>query len=269
MNDALLASTLAGLFGLIIGSFLNVCVSRLPHDYSVVTPRSHCPRCGALIAWFDNIPLLSFFLLRGRCRACRSAISFRYPLVEFTTAALFFWVFWRTGGGWTAVKWCLFASVLVELIFSDAETRILPDEFTKGGTVLGLALAPVAPLPDGLLAWLCRLWAPDAELALTSLVNAAGTSLLLAGGLWLVGALYQRIRGREGLGLGDVKMVAFLGAFLGLETALLALMAGSLLGSVLGLVWIRLRRADASTYELPFGSFLGAGALLAAATQIR
>ena len=147
MNDLLASSILAGLFGLIIGSFLNVCISRLPHDFSVVTPGSYCPRCGAPIAWYDNIPLLSFLLLMGRCRHCRAPIAFRYPLVEFSTGLLFFWAWWRTGGGWAGVKWCLFAAILVELIFSDAETRILPDEFTVGGLFAGLALAPVAPPP--------------------------------------------------------------------------------------------------------------------------
>ncbi len=268
MNDLLLASVLAGAFGLIIGSFLNVCISRLPQDYSVVTPRSHCPRCGATIAWYDNIPLLSFLLLLGRCRACRAPISLRYPLVEFSTGLLFFWAWQRTGGGWAGVKWCLFAAIVVELIFSDAESRILPDEFTLGGIFAGLALAAVVPVPEGLIAWIWRLQAPQSSPALESFIHSCAAAALLAGGLWLMGFAYQRVRGREGLGLGDVKMTAFLGAFLGLETGLLALMAGSLLGTVLGLIWIKARGADAGSYELPFGSFLGVGAILAAATRL-
>ncbi|MGC8760729.1 MAG: prepilin peptidase [Bryobacteraceae bacterium] len=268
MNDVLTSSILAGLFGLIIGSFLNVCISRLPHDFSVVTPGSHCPRCGAPIAWYDNIPLLSFVLLMGRCRHCRAPISFRYPLVEFSTGLLFFWAWWRTGGGWAGVKWCLFAAILVELIFSDAETRILPDEFTVGGLFAGLALAPVAPVPEGLIAWLWRMRVPESTPALESFMHALISAGLLSGGLWLMGLAYEKIRHREGLGLGDVKMTAMLGAFLGFETALLAMLAGSLLGSVLGLVWIRIRGAEMSTYELPFGSFLGVGALIAAATRL-
>lgn len=268
MNDVLASSILAGLFGLVIGSFLNVCISRLPHDYSVVTPGSHCPRCGAPIAWYDNIPLVSFLLLLGRCRSCRAPISFRYPLVEFSTGLLFFWAWWRTGGGWAGVKWCLFAAILVELIVSDAETRILPDEFTIGGLFAGLALAPVAPVPEGLIAWLWRMQAPESSAALESFVHACAAAALLAGGLWLMGLAYEKVRGREGLGFGDVKMTAFLGAFLGFETALFALLAGSLLGSVLGLVWIRLRGADMATYELPFGSFLGVGALIAAGARL-
>lgn len=268
MNDLLLASLAAAAFGLVAGSFLNVCISRLPLDYSVVTPRSHCPRCGAAIAWYDNIPLLSFLLLLGRCRACRAPISLRYPLVEFSTALLFFWAWWRTGGGWAGFKWCLFAAILVELIFSDAEFRILPDEFTIGGIFAGLALAPVVPVPEGIIAWLWRLRAPESSTALESFLHALLAAVFLSGGLWLMGLAYQRIRGREGLGFGDVKMTAFLGAFLGLETGLLALLAGSLLGSVLGILWIKARGEDASTYELPFGSFLGVGALVAAATRL-
>lgn len=268
MTEPLLFAIYAGLFGLIIGSFLNVCVSRLADDYSIVSPRSHCPRCGAFIAWYDNVPLLSFALLGGRCRHCRLPISLRYPLVELLTAALFFWAFFRLGPGWPALKWCLFAAITIELIFSDAETRILPDEFTRWGAVLGVALSPIVLLPTGIVPWLAQIFLPPVPPPALSFFNSLFAATFLSGGLWLLGTLYSRLRGRDGLGFGDVKMTAFLGAFLGLETALLGLMFGSLLGSVLGLAWIKLRRYDAATYELPFGSFLGAGALLAAATLL-
>ncbi len=257
-----------GLLGLIVGSFLNVCVSRLPYDYSAVAPRSSCPRCGTMIAWYDNIPLLSYVILGGRCRHCRAGISFRYPLVELVTGALFGWVGWHTGMSWAAVKWCAFCAIVVELIFSDLETRILPDEFTKGGMMLGFLLSPIVMLPAGVVTWATLLVRPDATPALLSLVHSLGAAAFLSGGLWLVGAIYMRLRGREGLGFGDVKMVACLAAFLGLETTLLGLMAGSLLGSVLGLAYIKIRRLDTDSYELPFGSFLGAGALLAAYTLL-
>jgi len=266
LSETLFYSLAAGFIGLIAGSFLNVCISRLPEDYSVVAPRSQCPRCGSLIAWYDNIPLFSFIFLGGRCRICKAPISLRYPLVELLTAALFFFIQWRLGFGWAAVKWSIFAAILIELIFSDAETRILPDEFTRWGAALGIVFAPIVPLHYGLLSWLTISVYPDASAALASFVNAAGAAVILSGSLWLMGALYARVRGREGLGFGDVKMVAFMGAFLGLETTLLALMFGSLLGSVMGLAWIKLRGENTATYELPFGSFLGAGALIAAAT---
>lgn len=268
MNEATLYALFAGGFGLLIGSFLNVCISRLPYDESVVSPRSHCPHCATMIAWYDNVPVLSYLFLLARCRHCRASISARYPIVELLTGALFAAIVWRFGLGWAAGKWCAFSAIVVELAFSDLETRILPDEFTKGGTLLGVVLAAIVPLPQGLFSFLALLIRPDASEAFASLVNSLATAGFLAGGLFLMGFLYQRLRHKEGLGLGDVKMVAMLGAFLGLETALLGLMLGSLMGSVIGLIWIYARRASAANYELPFGSFLALGALAAAVTQI-
>ena len=267
--EAILYAVLAGCFGLLIGSFLNVCISRLPYDESVVSPRSHCPRCGTMIAWYDNVPVLSYVLLRARCRHCRAPISMRYPVVEMLTGLLFGLIVWHFGWEWASVKWCAFVTIVLELAFSDLETRILPDEFTKGGALLGIVLSAIVPLPPGLFSFLAELIRPNASEELASLVNSLGTAVFLSGGLYGLGVLYQRMRGREGMGLGDVKMVAMLGAFLGLETALLGLMLGSLLGSVIGLTWIRFRRASAADYELPFGSFLALGALLAAATHFR
>jgi len=269
LNEATLYVLLAGCFGLLIGSFLNVCISRLPYDESVVSPRSHCPHCATMIAWYDNVPVLSYVLLRARCRYCRASISARYPIVESLTGALFAAVVWRMGWGWESVKWCAFAAILVELAFSDLETRILPDEFTKGGALFGIVLAAIVPLPMGLFSFVAEILRPNSTEAFASVVNSLGSACVLAGGLYGMGALYQRFRGREGMGLGDVKMVAMLGAFLGLETALVGLMLGSLLGSILGLTWIKLRRASAADYELPFGSFLALGALLAAVTHFR
>jgi leader peptidase (prepilin peptidase)/N-methyltransferase len=249
---------LAAAFGLIFGSFLNVCISRLPDDYSVVVPRSHCPQCGAWIAWYDNIPLLSFILLGGRCRACNAPVSLRYPAVEALTGLLFYLAVTAHGPSWAGLKWSIFGALLVALIFTDFETRILPDEFTKSGWILGILLAPIAPLPRGIIS----IFLPEGTAALTSLVDASLTSLLLPAGLYLMAVVYQRIRGIEGLGFGDIKMLGFLGAFLGFESALLTLMLGSLIGAVLGLTWIKIMRRDAATYELPFGSFLGIAALI-------
>jgi leader peptidase (prepilin peptidase)/N-methyltransferase len=260
---------LAGGFGLLIGSFLNVCISRLPYDESVVSPRSHCPRCAAMIAWYDNIPVASYLFLLARCRHCRAAISARYPIVELTTGVLFSLIVWRLGLDWAALKWCAFAAIVVELGFSDLETRILPDEFTKGGLLLGVVLSAIVPLPPGLFGFAAALILPDASEAFASLMNSLAAAAFLSGGLHMMGVLYQRFRGREGMGFGDVKMVAMLGAFLGLETALLGLMLGSLLGSIIGMVWITVRRASAADYELPFGSFLALGSLLAAVTHFR
>jgi leader peptidase (prepilin peptidase) / N-methyltransferase len=250
----------AGLFGLLIGSFLNVCISRLPYDESVVTPRSHCPRCGAWIAWYDNIPLLSYVLLGAKCRACGAAIAWRYPAVEALTGGLFWLAVTVHGPTLAGLKWSVFAAILVALIFTDIETRILPDEFTKGGMILGFLFAPVAPLPQGLL----QLFWPAMTQELSSLLDSLIAAAVLAGGLWLVAVLYQRVRGREGLGFGDVKMLGLLGAFLGLESSLLVVLLASLFGSVLGLIWVKLRNEDMSSYELPFGAFLGTAGLVVA-----
>src|SRR5262249_12722319 len=144
----MLEPALAGVFGLLIGSFLNVCIYRLPRDLSVVRPRSYCPECEKSLAWFDNIPLLSFLLLKGRCRYCGKPIRARYPIVEALTAILFFGFVARLGVSLAAFKFCLFSALLVGMVFADLEERILPDEFTLGGLVAGLALSWVIPVED-------------------------------------------------------------------------------------------------------------------------
>lgn len=249
---------IAAVAGLLIGSFLNVCIYRLPRDLSVVTPRSFCPECDRGIAWYDNVPLLSYLVLGGRCRYCRGRIPFRYPLVEFLTAACFFAAVWIAGMNGVAVKQCIFSALIIALIFSDLEERILPDEFTIGGTVLGFVLATLIPSEYAL--W--RFLLPSVRNPrLLSFVGSAFAALFSSGMLWLVGFVYQKVRHREGLGLGDVKMIAMIGAFLGLEGVLITLMLGSVVGAVIGLGFILIARKDASTYELPFGSFLGIAAL--------
>lgn len=255
----MLSAILAGFFGLLIGSFLNVCVYRLPRDLSVVRPRSFCPECGKGIAWYDNIPVLSYLILRGRCRACRAAIPVRYPLVELLTGVAFFTAFWMYGPGVEGVKICAFAAILIELIFSDLETRILPNEFTLGGVAVGIAFSWFVPIPGGIVQlFLPRAMSPN----LASTVEAIAGALLAGGALWLVARIYHAVRHREGLGEGDIRMVAMMGAFLGVEGVLLALIVGSLLGSVVGLAYILLTSKDAGSYELPFGTFLGVGALV-------
>jgi leader peptidase (prepilin peptidase)/N-methyltransferase len=260
LSDSLFLVLACGLLGALIGSFLNVCISRLPNDESIALPRSHCPRCGAWIAWYDNIPVLSFSLLGGRCRACRLPISWRYPIVEAATALLFAAGAWRWGVSWETVKWCILAAVMVDLVVTDLETFILPDEFTLWGAAAGVMLAPLAPLPPGLLPLVL---VGQGATPLASTVNAIVSALLLSGGFWAMGSIYERLRGREGLGFGDVKMVAAMGAFLGLETAMMAVLAASVLGAVLGGLWILFRGKKASEQELPFGSFLGLATLLA------
>ena len=258
MIEALLPALLAALAGLLIGSFLNVCIYRLPRDLSVVAPRSFCPECDHPIAWFDNIPVVSYVLLRGRCRKCEERIPLRYPIVELLTGASFFCAVWMLGPTAAAFKFCVFSAILITLVFSDLEERILPDEFTLGGAAAGVIFAAFVPFNWGIVrAFLFRVENPR----LVSVGESLFAAVFCGGTLWLVGALYQRLRHREGLGFGDVKMVAMIGAFLGLQGALLTLIVGSLLGALVGLCYIWFTGKDASTYELPFGTFLGAAAL--------
>ena len=252
---------LAALAGLLIGSFLNVCIYRLPRDLSVVRPRSFCPECDRGIAWYDNVPLLSYALLRGRCRRCGATIPWRYPLVELLTAASFFAAVWLLGMTPVAIKYCVFAAIAITLIFTDLESRILPDEFTIGGAVIGLVIAVVVPTAPGL--WTFLLPSVHNPRVL-SLVEAAFAAIFSSGMLWVVGYLYEKVRHRQGLGLGDVKMVAMIGAFLGLEGVLMTLLVGSVLGALVGLSYIIFTGKDAATYELPFGAFLGMASLVVA-----
>ncbi len=254
----MLEAALALVFGLLIGSFLNVCVYRMPRDLSVVRPRSFCPSCERPIAWYDNIPLISYALLGARCRSCGARIPVRYPIVEAVTGVLFAYIVFAHGATSVAAKTGLFAALMVGLIFSDLEERILPDEFTLGGTFAGILLSLWVPLDRGLISlFLPYSW----NWRVVSLVEAVAGALLASAMVWLVGAVYQKVRKREGLGLGDVKMIALCGAFLGLEGALLTIMIGAILGSVVGLIFIRLAGKDPASYELPFGSFLGVAAL--------
>jgi leader peptidase (prepilin peptidase)/N-methyltransferase len=250
---------LAFLAGLLIGSFLNVCVFRLPRDLSVMKPaRSFCPFCEETIAWYDNIPVLSYILLRAKCRHCGARIPLRYPVVELATAIAFAICIAVFGLTPTAFKYALFSAIMITLIASDFEERILPDEFTLGGALLGIIVAWFVPL-RGEFALLVVPYTlgPRWVSVVESLIGAVVSS----GSIWLAGWLYQKFRHREGLGLGDVKMIFMIGAFLGLPGALLTLIAASLIGAVGGLLYIYLARKEASTYELPFGSFLGAAGI--------
>ena len=247
----------AFLFGLLIGSFLNVCIYRMPRDISVVSPRSHCPECEKTITWSDNIPLLSFLLLRGKCRHCGARIPWRYPAVEFLTGLVFALAVAQFGLTAPAGKFAMLGAILITLVFSDLETRILPEEFTLGGAVAGVIFSWFVPLTPGLAFFLV----PDHEnRRLLSLAESLLGVAVCAGVLWVTAWFYARVRHREGLGLGDVSMIAMIGAFLGLQGALLTLIVGSILGAVVGLVVIYATGKDASTYELPFGTFLGAAA---------
>ncbi len=249
------------LAGLLIGSFLNVCIHRWPRDLSVVRPRSRCPACEKPIAWYDNIPVLSYLVLRAKCRHCGIRIPARYPMVELLTGLLFAYFAWHLGLTPIAAKYCVLTAILVALVFSDIEERILPDEFTLGGIAIGLAFALFVPVPDVVAHAIFSLSDISLGNRALSMAEAALGIVLPAGSLWLGGFLFEKLRHKEGLGLGDVKMMAMVGAFLGIRGALLTLIAGSVLGSVIGLIYIKATRQDASTYQLPFGTFLGIAAL--------
>lgn len=251
-------------FGLIIGSFLNVCIVRIPEHKSIVLPSSACPKCGAKIRPYDNIPVASWLLLGGKCRDCKAPISPMYPLVELMTALLFWGCYRAFGLTVDALKWAVFSAIVIVLVFTDLRERILPDVVNYTGFALGLAFSLVTKPSDGTAEWLARhAFGFSPPLPLLSLTDAILGAALGSGLLWAVSEVYFRLRGREGMGMGDVKMMLMVGAFLGFKRTLLTIFTGSLLGSVLGLAFILFRRKH-STYELPFGTFLGMAAVLVA-----
>lgn len=300
------------LFGLVFGSFLNVCIYRMPRDLSVVKPRSACPACGKPIAFYDNIPVLSWIILRGKCRHCKAPISPRYAAVELLTGMFFVAAYLASAGilpGYVVstcdlagrgivepIKYCAFVFLLLGLIFTDAETRLLPDLLTKPGIAIGLLLSLAAPVECGEF---CddRLLPSVANLVtvpgpVSSLMNALAGAVMGSAFILGIALLYQAVRGVEGMGRGDVKLMGLIGAFLGVKLTLMVLVLGSLLGSLFGILlilWVwrkRLsrrrkkhpdepggrarRRAWRSAiliyrnFEIPFGVFLGIAALFSA-----
>jgi leader peptidase (prepilin peptidase) / N-methyltransferase len=233
--------TVLSLLGLSVGSFLNVCVHRLPRRQSLVHPGSRCPHCGYVLRWYDNIPVVSYLLLRGRCRVCRESIAIRYPALELATLLLF--LVHGAVFGWSAllVVRLLFACAMVVLFAIDLEHHLLPDVITLPGIVAGLLFSIV--LPPGIV---------------DSLLG-----VLVGGGvLWLIGEAYYRYSGQEGMGGGDVKMLAMIGAFLGWKLVLVTLVLSSVAGSLIGVVVIAVKRGGMK-YALPYGTFLALGALAA------
>lgn len=227
----------AGLVGACVGSFLNVCVYRWPEDKSVVSPPSACPACGTRIRWYDNVPVLGWLWLRGKCRACGNRISIQYPLVELFTALIWVMAVWRFGWDWQALATALFFTILLGIALSDAATYIIPDQFTIGGTVLGLALS----------------FAPGGIDPVRSLVGAA----VGFGVLWLVAVLGEWAFKKEAMGGGDIKMMAMVGAFLGPWGVLLTLFLGALFGTLI------FAPISMKTGKLvPFGIFLALGAAI-------
>ncbi|MGH9874872.1 MAG: prepilin peptidase [Pyrinomonadaceae bacterium] len=257
-----------GVFGAIIGSFLNVVIHRLPLEESIVLPSSRCPSCGAVIAFYDNVPVLSYVLLSGRCRSCKVHISARYPAVEALTALLWVAVAWRDGLSFALPFDLIFVTAITALIFIDAEHMILPNAITYPG--IGFALIARVALPllmgvphfddlpmllNGVLAGM-PIWA-------ASLVGALIGALAGGGSLWLMGWLWEKLRGVEAMGLGDVKMMFMVGAYLGWRLTILNLFVGVFSGSLIGIaLMVRQGKRDLKML-LPFGVFLGIGAIAA------
>ena len=246
------------LFGLLFGSFLNVCIYRIPRDLSIVSPRSFCPACERQLTWAQNIPVFSFLLLRARCRYCSQSISFRYPVVELLAALLCTLLAAFYGFTPATAKWICLELTLIVLFFTDWEERILPDELVLFGALAALVSCFFIRLPGAFGGLLL----PQSGHRAQSLLNAVLGAALLALPIWLLGAAWSRLRKREALGFGDVKLLAMLGLFLGPEHGLLALSIGTIGGALYGVVSLLITKKEAASYELPFGSFLCLGAAL-------
>lgn len=258
----------AGLFGAIIGSFLNVVVHRLPREESIVLPSSRCPSCGAAIAFYDNVPVLSYLMLGGRCRSCKVHISARYPAVEALTAVLWLGVVWHDGLTWALPFDLIFVTAILALIFIDAEHMILPNAITYPGIVFALIARVALPylmgqphfddldmLMNGALAGM-PLWG-------ASLVGAFIGALVGGGSLWLMGWVWEKLRGIEAMGLGDVKMMFMVGAYLGWRLTILNIFMGVFSGSLIGIALMLRQGKRNMQMLLPFGVFLGIGAIAA------
>lgn len=231
----------AAVIGACIGSFLNVVIYRLPLGKSIVSPPSACPRCGHRLKWYDNIPIFGWLMLAGKCRQCRMPVSIQYPLVELVTALLFVLVVWLTPLGPLVVSRLLLVCILIALFGIDLEHQILPNSITLPGIVAGVLLSVIAP--------------PGVR-------DAVLGALLGAGILYGIAAAYYLWRREEGLGMGDVKMLAMIGAFLGWKAVLVTLVLSSFSGAIIGVALIAAQRGGMKL-ALPFGTFLSIGALVA------
>jgi leader peptidase (prepilin peptidase)/N-methyltransferase len=260
--------------GAMIGSFLNVVIHRLPREQSIVLPKSACPACGAAIHFYDNIPIFSFLLLRGRCRSCRRPISPRYPAVEALCALLFALVTWRDGLSFALPFDIAFAASLIALVFIDSEHMILPNAITYPGIIFAVITRVAVPYLGGAshfddLPYLVSVF-PGVPVWGVSLIGAAIGALAGGGSLWLMGFVWRKLRGVEAMGMGDVKMMLMVGAFLGWRLAVLTIFIGVFTGSLAGIAVMFRRGRRNLQMMLPFGIFLGIGAVvcLLAGTRI-
>jgi len=253
------------ILGLIFGSFLNVCIVRLPRKESILVPGSHCPHCKHRIRWFDNIPLVSYVLLRGRCRDCHARISPQYAVVEALTAVLLIATFRRFGLSPEFVKYAVLVMILIVLIFTDLRQRRIPHAVTVFGTSLGVVFSFFIPVDNRPIGWLAErmgLFLPGVLLSVLGAISGA----LVGGGLfYAVGEAFYILGGRtkEYLGFGDVMLMLMVGTFLGVPLTLLTILLGSLAGSIVALS-ITFAAPRFRDYHWPYGTFLGIAAIYAA-----
>jgi len=261
-----IACAFLGVVGAMIGSFLNVVIHRLPREQSIVFPNSACPKCWKPIKPYDNIPIVSYLILRGRCRHCGADISSRYPAVEALTAILFAAVTWHDGLSFALAFDLAFAAAMVALIFIDAEHMILPNAITYPGIIFALITRLLVPyfagpahfddLPQLVNAF------PTLPFWLVSIIGAAIGALAGGGSLWLMGFMWEKLRGVEAMGFGDVKMMLMVGAFLGWRLTILTILLGALTGSIAGIIVMYRRGGRNLQMMLPFGIFLGIGSIV-------
>lgn len=250
------------IFGLVVGSFLNVCIVRLPKGRSIVNPPSHCPKCQERIKWYDNIPVLSFFILRGRCRSCGQKISWRYPIVELMNGMFYIWIYSEFGLGGEMILVMALCSALIVITFIDLDYQIIPDVITLPGMLAGLILGPFFmtalsdPLPFGLAGVF-----PHAGPYVTGLLNSFIGLMMGGAPLFIIGWLWERLRNIEAMGGGDVKLMAMVGSLIGWKGALLTIMLGALTGSLAGMILIIFKRHSMNKV-IPFGPFLALGAVI-------
>jgi leader peptidase (prepilin peptidase)/N-methyltransferase len=251
---------IVAVFGLALGSFLNVCIWRIPRQESIVTPRSRCPRCGHAIRWYDNVPVLSYLLLGGRCRDCQAWISPLYPLVEILTAGVLVATFARYGMTPEFVKYAALGMLLLILIFTDVTGRRIPSAVTLLGTALGFLLSLFVPVDNRPLEWILDRFGFPLQGATSSVLGAVSGALLGGGFFYIAREAFYHLRHKEGLGFGDVMLMLMAGSYLGIPLTLLTILLGSLLGTLIA-VPLYLTSSRFRDYEWPYGSFLGAAAI--------
>ena len=255
-------------FGAAVGSFLNVVIHRVPNDESIIFPNSACPKCSNRIKFYDNIPILSWLLLGGKCRNCKIPISIRYPLVELFTALLFVLVFWQIGFNAFLPVCLIFVTAIVALIFIDAEHMILPDVINFPLLFFALLVRLIYPLFFGSSYFSDLQIFPLSQMEtypvwMVSLLGAILGGLVGGGSLWLVGEIWKRLRGVDAMGLGDVKMMFAVGALLGWRLTLLSIFLGAFSGAVIGIFVIARQKDKDLQTQIPFGIFLGIGSIIA------